>query len=272
MKKIVITGSQSGMGLAFRKLLENNGNSIIGVDLPGKQAEVEADLSSPQGRQKAIEDITKLSGGKLDAVVANAGVDNENVRLVFELNYFGVIDILNGLRPLLIANGNSRIVITASNSVVITPGIPMPIVHALMTEGIDAAVDQVGSVHGIAYQISKMAVVQWMRSHAATGEWAGKGITMNAIAPGAVYTPLLEKDLNDPNKGSFIKGLPKPLGDFPKPDDIAGFVKFLVSDEAKYIVGQLLIIDGGMEATWRTNDWPSVWSIEPQEFMKKFNH
>jgi hypothetical protein len=54
-------------------------------------------------------------------VVANAGVENENVKLVFELNFFGVVEILGGLKPLPLAVGNGTVVITASNSVVITP-------------------------------------------------------------------------------------------------------------------------------------------------------
>jgi NAD(P)-dependent dehydrogenase (short-subunit alcohol dehydrogenase family) len=201
-------------------------------------------------------------------MIANAGVDNSNVRLVFELNYFGVIELLEGLQGALAANGNSRVIITASNSVVITPGISEKPVADLLNQNLEAAITSLGEAHHVAYQVSKLAVVRWMRSHAAT-RWAGKGITMNAIAPGAVLTPLLEKDLSDPQKGPMIQALPRPLGEFARPGDIAGLVKFLISEEARFIVGQLIVIDGGMEALWREKDWPAVWNITIDEFMKK---
>jgi len=268
-KQIAITGSQSGMGLAFRLLLEKTGYNVIGIDLPGKGAEVEGDLSNKQDRIRVVRDIIDTCNGKLDGMIANAGVDNSNVRLVFELNYFGVIELLEGLQGALAANGNSRVLITASNSVVITPGIPEKPVADLLNLNLETAISSLGEAHSVAYQVSKLAVVRWMRSHAATSRWAGNGITMNAIAPGAVLTPLLEKDLSDPQKGPMIQALPRPLGEFARPEDVAGLVKFLISEEARFIVGQLIVIDGGMEAIWREKDWPAVWNITVDEFMKK---
>jgi NAD(P)-dependent dehydrogenase (short-subunit alcohol dehydrogenase family) len=268
-KQIVITGSQSGMGLAFRLLLEKTGYDVIGIDLPGKGAEVEGDLSNHEQRMRVVRDILEKCNGELDGIVANAGVDNSNVRLVFELNYFGVIELLEGLYGALSAKGTSRVLITASNSVVITPGIPEQPVTDLLSNNLEASIRSLGEAHGVAYQVSKLAVVRWMRSHAATARWAGNGITMNALAPGAVLTPLLEKDLSDPQKGPMIQALPRPLGEFARPEDIAGLVKFLISEEARFIVGQLIVIDGGMEAIWREKDWPAVWNITIDEFMKK---
>ncbi len=268
-KNIAITGSQSGMGLAFRLLLEKSGYDVIGIDLPGKGAEVEGDLSNKEERNRVVRNIIDKCNGKLDGMIANAGVDSSNVRLVFQLNYFGVVELLEGLHGVLSENGNSRIVITASNSVVITPLIPEAPVVDLLNHNLESAISSLGDAHSVAYQVSKLAVVRWMRSHAATSRWAGNGITMNAIAPGAVLTPLLEKDLSDPQKGPMIQALPRPLGEFAKPEDVAGLVKFLISEEAKFIVGQLIIIDGGMEATWREKDWPAVWNISIDEFMKK---
>ena len=268
-KHIAITGSQSGMGLAFRTLLEKSGYTIIGIDLPGKGAEVEGDLSNKEERIRVVRDILDKCGGKLYGMIANAGVDQSNVLLVFEVNYFGVIELLEGLQGALAANGNARVLITASNSVVITPGIPEAPVDDLSNNKLEAAISSLGEAHSMAYQVSKLAVVRWMRNHAATIKWAGSGISMNAIAPGAVLTPLLEKDLADPQKGPLIQALPRPLGEFAKPEDVAGLVQFLISEAAKFIVGQLIVIDGGMEALWREKDWPSVWNIHMDEFMKK---
>ena len=268
-KHIAITGSQSGMGLAFRFLLEQSGYDVIGIDLPGKGAEVEGDLSNIRERGRVVREIIHKSNGKLDGMIANAGVDNSNVRLVFELNYFGVIELLEGLQSSLAASGNSKVIITASNSVVITPSIPETPVDDLLDGNLEAAISSLGEAQRVAYQVSKLALVRWMRSHAAKARWVGSGITMNAIAPGTVLTPLLEKDLSDPEKGPIIQALPRPLSEFAKPEDIAGLVKFLISEDAKFIVGQLIVIDGGMEATWREKDWPAVWNIPVDEFMRK---
>jgi NAD(P)-dependent dehydrogenase (short-subunit alcohol dehydrogenase family) len=75
MKTAVVTGSQSGMGLAIRTELESKGWRVRGIDLPGKGAEVEGDLSTEAGREGAAPAIIAASGGRLDAVAANAGVD-----------------------------------------------------------------------------------------------------------------------------------------------------------------------------------------------------
>jgi hypothetical protein len=72
------------MGLAFRFLLEQSGYDVIGNDLPGKGAEVEGDLSNIRERGRVVREVIHKSNGKLDGMIANAGVDNSNVRLVFE--------------------------------------------------------------------------------------------------------------------------------------------------------------------------------------------
>jgi NAD(P)-dependent dehydrogenase (short-subunit alcohol dehydrogenase family) len=268
MSKIVITGSQSGMGLAFRKDLECRGEEIIGIDLPGKNAEIDADLSNEVGCSFAIKKILELSGGKLKGVIANAGVDNNNARLVFGLNYFGVIQLLEGLNNALAANHGSRVVITASNSIVITPSIPMDVVQALSDNDINKAIELVNGNHQAIYTSSKLAVVRWMRSMASTKKWAGSGISINAIAPGPVLTTLLKNDLVDPTKAKYINALPKPLGDWPKPEDIAKIVRFLISEDARFMIGQVIFADGGAEAYWRNIDYPQPWNISTNKFME----
>jgi NAD(P)-dependent dehydrogenase (short-subunit alcohol dehydrogenase family) len=228
-------------------------------------------LSTKEGCAAAVKKVLELSGGKLKGVIANAGVDNSNARLVFGLNYFGVIDLLDGLHGALAANNGSRVVITASNSIFITPGIPLNVVEALNDNNLEKAIDLVGqNVQGI-YPASKLAVVRWMRNNAPSKKWAGNNITMNAIAPGAVLTPLLEHDLADPAKAPFINALPRPLGNWPKPTDVANIMRFLISENARFIVGQVIVADGGMEATWRNTDYPQPWNISIEDFMEKLS-
>jgi NAD(P)-dependent dehydrogenase (short-subunit alcohol dehydrogenase family) len=274
MHTIVITGSQSGMGLTVREHFSAQGAKVIGIDLPGKGADVEADLSTAAGRAAAVAQTLVLCGGVLDGVVANAGVDMPgNLPLMLQVNYFGAIEILQGLQPALARAGRAGAAATVSDSVAISPGIPDALVNELMaggTDAISAVAAALAATPNLGYQVSKMALARWIRQHAATKEWAGAGITLNGVAPGPVMTPLLAHDLEDPQKGPMIRALPQPLGEFTTPQAVADLYEFLLSPKARYIVGQIIMIDGGIEAAWRANDWPCAWTIERNEFLARY--
>lgn len=259
MGSVVITGSQSGMGLETRRHLESQEIAVIGIDLPGKGAEVEADLSTPVGRDSAARGVLERCGGRLDGVFANAGVDIDQPALAFGVNYFGVVDVLERLRPSLAEASPSAVVVNVSDSISITPGIPIEPADALLRGDPDGAVALMAGQERWSYQTSKFALARWLRRHAATEAWAGSGITMNAICPGPIMTPLLEHDLKDPVKGPAIRGLPRPLDEFPTGKDVACLVEFLLSRRARFIVGQLIMIDGGIETAFRSEDHPAVW-------------
>lgn len=259
MKPIVITGSQSGMGAAITARLRSSNQPVITVDLPGKGADVEGDLASEAARQQMIAQILDISGGVLGGIVCNAGVDNENIPLVFSVNYISVVELLNGLGNALAANGHAAAVVNVSNSIAITPNIPHESVDALLDDRFDEAVEMLRSQPRFAYQVSKVAMARWIRTHAAKPEWAGRRITVNGVCPGPVRTPLLEKDLADPRKKELILSLPRPLGELTPPAAVADLMEFLLSERARFIVGQLIMIDGGIEATYRGVDYPSPW-------------
>lgn len=265
MKTIVVTGSQTGMGYATRQLLEASGVRVIGVSNVG-DAEVIADLSTDAGVDDAIAGIGALSAGRIDGVFANAGVDSEDAPLVFGLNYFGIVRMLEALQPALARSGDGRVVVNASNSVVITPGIPQEAVDALLADDRVKALALIAAHPTSTYQVSKAAITRWVRTHAASPRWAGQGISMNLLAPGVVMTELIERDMKDSRKAAGIQALPRPLGRVPGPENIAPLVKFLLVDDARFIVGQFLVIDGGAEATWRGRDSPRPWEIGVEEF------
>jgi NAD(P)-dependent dehydrogenase (short-subunit alcohol dehydrogenase family) len=133
MNTIVLTGSQSGMGLVMRQYLAGQPDTqIIGVDLPGKGAEVDADLSILGGVQAAVKGVLAQAPSGISGVIANAGLDLNKPPLTLGVNYFGVVDFLNGLQPTLAAAPPTAVVVNASNSVAITPNIPMEPVEALL--------------------------------------------------------------------------------------------------------------------------------------------
>jgi NAD(P)-dependent dehydrogenase (short-subunit alcohol dehydrogenase family) len=198
---------------------------------------------------------------KLNGVVANAGVDSNNAPLVFGLNYFGVVNFLTGLQPVLAQSAPTAAVVNVSNSISITPNIPTAPVEALLKGDQEQAIALMQNQHQYSYQVSKFAIARWIRRNAATDAWAGSGIRLNAVCPGPVMTPLLEQDLGDPMKRAAILGLPRPLGEFTTCEQVAYLVEFLLSDRARFLVGQLMMIDGGIETTFRADDYPSVWQV-----------
>lgn len=270
VRRIAVTGSQSGLGLAIRRRLEAGGAEVIGVDLPGKGAEVEADLSKPAGRAAAVRGVLTRCRGTLQGLVANAGVDAD-AQLTFAVNYRGVVDVLEGLRPALVKAKRAAAVVTVSHAVMITPGASLQAANALLAGRDRRAALLAGPSPGAPYAASKLAVARWIRLHAPAPEWAGSGVSLNGVCPGAVQTPLLEKDLADKLKGPMIRAMPKPVGETAKPEDLAGIYEFLLSADARFVVGQLLVTDGGIESMWREADWPRPWDISLPRFLLKLS-
>jgi NAD(P)-dependent dehydrogenase (short-subunit alcohol dehydrogenase family) len=270
-RTVAISGSQSGLGLAVRRHLEATGLHVIGIDLPGKGAEVEADLSQPAGRERAVQGVLDACGGTLHGVVANAGVDSKDAELTFAVNYHGSVDLLDGLRPALARaardGGAAAAVATVSHAVMITPGVRQRAAEALLAGHAGRARLWLGS--GMPYPVSKFALARWIRTRAPGSDWAGAGISLNGVCPGAIDTPLLAHDLKDPIKGPVIRAMPKPLGRTATPEDLAGIYAFLLDARARYIVGQLIVTDGGVEAQWRADDWPRPWDISMPAFLFK---
>jgi NAD(P)-dependent dehydrogenase (short-subunit alcohol dehydrogenase family) len=66
----------------------------------------------------------------------------------------------------------------------------------------------------------------------------------------------------------MIRKLPRPLGEFTPPRAVAELFEFLLSERARFLVGQLISIDGGIESAWRAGDWPRAWDMEPQAFRR----
>ncbi len=287
MGYVVVTGSQAGPGLAIRKQLEASGRIVLGIDLPGKGAEVEANLSTPDGRQEAIQNLLKHCGGVLDGLVCNVGVDHAPDSLVISLNYFGTVDLLVGLRDALAWGKQPAAVTNVSNSMLITPGIPEDVVEALLQGDEGRALELLKDHPGKAYASSNLALARWIRRHAPSPQWAGRGITLNGVSPGPIVTDpwkqaldnplagwwalwssmwapdLLRQFLGDPAFGNAVRELPRPMGRHTTPEQVASLFEFLLSDKARFIVGQVIAIDGGIEATFRPDDWPAALPSKP---------
>jgi NAD(P)-dependent dehydrogenase (short-subunit alcohol dehydrogenase family) len=258
MRTVVVTGSASGMGAATRARLETAGERVIGVDL--RDAEVITDLGTPAGRRAAIDAVTEQAGGSIDGLVTWAGLPGLTDRpgsLLASVNYFGSVSLLEGLRPLLAAGDRPSAVAISSNSTTVQPAVPMDVVRLCLAGDEDAARAAADAASSLAsYPATKTAIAWWVRRHAPTAEWAGAGITLNAIAPGAVETPLLQASRDDPTVGHFIDEFPIPVGRTGRADEIAAFVQFLLGPDARFFCGSVLFVDGGTDALARPDDFP----------------
>ena len=252
---IVITGSASGIGLATRARLEATGDQVIGVDL--REAEILADLATPAGRATAIAAVLQATSGRIDGLVVCAGVgpEFEPWSTIVSLNYFGAHALLEGLRGALAAADTPAAVAISSNSSTL-PNAETPLVDACLA-GNEAEARQLASAMDghRTYAGSKLALARWVRRNAPGAEWAATGIRLNAVAPGAVLTPLLQRGLDHPAYGPAIRNFPIPLGDFGTPDQIADAIIFLLSPAASFCCGSILFVDGGTDALLRPDNY-----------------
>ena len=251
MSVCAITGSASGIGAAIRRRLESDGARVIGVDL--RDAEVVADLSTPTGRAAALAGVRTRTGGRLDRVVISAGVGTHArpPSLVAAVNYFGAIEILDGLLPALRGGTDPAALVVCSNSAQMAPLDEHSYVKALLAHDeaeakrvIDAQASGV-----VAYLGAKHALGRAVRRRA--GEWGRAGVRLNAVAPGPVNTPLLAADMADPLTGAAIEKLSIPLGRMGEPEEVAELAAFLLSTKAGWIHGGIYYIDGGNDAEFR---------------------
>lgn len=257
MGTIAITGSASGIGAATRSRLTGGGHTVIGVDQ--RDAEVVADLSTPEGRQAAVDGVLERCGGRLDGLLTAAGVGPPfDAEQMISINYFGSEALLTALRPALAASGDAQVVAISSNSTTTMPDQPEELTQACL-DGDEAGARVLAARHGdfFAYPCSKVAIARYVRRNAPTPDWAGSGIRLNAIAPGATLTPLLQAGLDSEEFGQAIRDFPVPTGGFGTADDIAAWIEhMLVGDGARFMCGSLVFVDGGTDAMVRPDDWP----------------
>ena len=217
-------------------------------------------MSAVDGRRAGVDAVVEQSEGRLDGLVTAAGVGLPFVPAqIVSINYFGSEAFLTGLRPALAASGNAQVVAVSSNSTTTSPNIPDGLVAAGLS-GDEAAARAAATAadDATAYAGSKIAVARYVRRHAPTADWAGSGVRINAIAPGATLTPLLQAGLDDDVYGPAIRGFQVPTGEWATPDQIAAWIEhMLLSDGASFLCGAVIFVDGGTDALVRPDDWPT---------------
>lgn len=246
-RTVVITGAASGIGKAAYALLKEQGHRVIGVDL--RNTDIAADLSTEAGRAAMIEAVRAESGGRVDAVVACAGLASAEP-ITVSVNYFGAVATLSGLRPLLAEGNDPRAVLISSLAA--TMPFDQALVDACLAGDEAAALQAAEGKANAIYASTKVAVLRWARQQAITPDWAGKGILLNIVAPGLIETPMTQAMIDDAERLKYLRELmPMPVGRYGQPQEVGKLIAFLCSPDLSFMVGQVLFIDGGSEATTR---------------------
>jgi NAD(P)-dependent dehydrogenase (short-subunit alcohol dehydrogenase family) len=254
MSTYVVTGSGSGIGAVTAAMLREQGHQVIGVDR--SPSDITADLSTPEGRAEVVRRVGELAPHGIAGLVPCAGVaglTGVDPQLLVSVNYFGTIDVLEGLRPLLARAAehgeHPAVVLLSSNSVTCQPGWASAVAGACLEHDEAkarrlAAEEQAVNV----YPATKAALAWWARREGIKPDWIGAGIRVNAVAPGLIATAMTDQLREDPELGVFADAYPSAVGRPGRPEEVAATIGFLLSEQASLVVGATLFVDGGTDA------------------------
>ena len=240
-KVALVTGASRGIGRAIALQLAAEGAKIA-INFAGNTAKaeevkaeiesnggeallVQADVSNAESVEEMVNKVTEKFG-KIDILVNNAGITRDGLLMrmkdsdfdeVINTNLKGVFNCTKIVSKLMLKQRSGRIVNMAS---------------------IVALTGNAGQTN---YAAAKAGIIGFSKS--AAKEFASRGITVNVVAPGFIETDMTAV-LPEKVKEAMLKEIP--LARIGEPTDIANAVKFLVSDQASYITGQVIRVDGGM--------------------------
>jgi 3-oxoacyl-[acyl-carrier protein] reductase len=239
-KIAIVTGAGQGIGQAIAVRLAQEGAEVIvsDINLQGveqtasqirqmdrKSLALKVDVANFEDVQAMVQKSTE-EFGRADILVNNAGVTKDNllVRMtqqqwdwVISVNLKGTFNCTKAVAPHMMRNRYGRIINIAS------------------------VIGLVGNAGQANYAASKAGIIGLTKS--AAKELASRGITVNAVAPGYIQTEMTER-VPEQAKETFLKTIPLRRPGLPQ--DVAGVIVFLASDDASYITGQVINIDGGM--------------------------
>jgi NAD(P)-dependent dehydrogenase (short-subunit alcohol dehydrogenase family) len=240
-KVAVVTGGGQSLGLAISRALRDAGADVVvaevnpetGTDAAGELGGtfVRTDVTDPASVRGMVETVVD-EHGRIDVLVNNAGVvhnipseevPDEEWRKVMSVNLDGVFYCCREVGKAMLGRGSGAIVNIASMSGVVSNH-PQP---------------------QAAYNASKAGVITLTKSLA--GEWARRGVRVNAVSPGYIRTPLTELGMST-KEWADVWLSETPLGRLAEPEEIAPAVLYLASDASSYATGTNLIIDGGYTA------------------------
>ncbi len=236
----LITGSARGIGKEIATTFAKEGATVIISDINAESAEATSAELNEQGfsscslacdvtsMQSVEEMVNKILDKykRIDIVVNNAGITKDNLLLRMSENEWDAVLTVNLKGTFNCTKVISKVMLKAKKGKFVN---------------IASIIGIVGNAGQSNYAASKAGIIGFTKSIAK--EFASRGITANAVAPGFIQTEMTEK-LSDKAKEAIFKNIP--LGSLGTPQDVAGACLFLASSDADYITGQTIVVDGGM--------------------------
>jgi NAD(P)-dependent dehydrogenase (short-subunit alcohol dehydrogenase family) len=241
-KVALITGASAGIGARLARVLHAAGAQVVltarrvdrltalAQELPGSVA-IAADLADPAS-VAAMVDAALMACGRIDVLVNNAGLDIvgpaetqplEDFRRVVDVNLVGLFHVTQLVARSMLER-ESGVVVNLSSILGLVSSAPIP---------------------SAAYAASKAAVVNLTRELAV--QWAGRGVRVNAIAPGWFPTEMTDSMFEDERSMTFVRRN-TPMGRPGEPDELDGAVLYLASEASTFVTGHTLVVDGGWTA------------------------
>jgi len=252
----IVTGASSGIGLAVARRLDSEGALLTLVAAPEDAAELKRVALDLGGTDRPVQTLAADIGeqatadqaveaalgqwGRLDLLVSNAGIARfgeilhtpiEDLDVQLRVNVRGMFLMVLAAARAMAREGGGRIVCTCSSS------------------------GTLGDAYQAPYNMSKAAVAQLVRSFAV--DLAPHGVRVNGVAPGWTRTAATQALLDDP--AAWAKHRTRvPLDRPADPEEVAGVATFLLSDDATYMTGAVVPVDGGLTAGIRLSGWDPV--------------
>ncbi|MEU5837434.1 MULTISPECIES: 3-oxoacyl-[acyl-carrier-protein] reductase [Streptomyces] len=228
-RSVLVTGGNRGIGLAIARAFAEGGDNVAVTYRSGEPPEgflgVKCDITEPEQVEQAYKEIEEKQG-PVEVLVANAGVTRDQLLLrMSEEDFTSVLDT-NLTGAFRVVKRASRGMLRARKGRIVL---------------ISSVVGLMGQAGQVNYAASKAGLVGFARS--LSRELGSRNITCNVVAPGFVDTDMT-RALSDEQRADFVKQVP--LGRYAEPAEVASSVRFLASDEAAYITGAVIPVDGGL--------------------------
>ncbi len=245
-KTIVVTGAASGIGAETAKLIQQQGGTVIGIDINVPQNYVDRFIFADLGNQDSVKEAVASIPDGIDGLCNIAGLPPTKAPgLVLKVNFLGLRELTLGLIPKM-ADSASIVNLASLAGMGWATG-KEQVTRLLAIEGYEAIDDfcqQFDMSDGRSYFLSKEALIVWTMQNRWT--WRERGIRMNCVSPGPVDTPIL-KDFNE-TLGERAKEDERIMDRPGTPQDIAPVCAFLLSAGSGWIRGANIATDGGMFA------------------------
>ncbi|EAP99155.1 3-oxoacyl-[acyl-carrier protein] reductase [Janibacter sp. HTCC2649] len=229
-RNVLVTGGNKGIGQAIATAFVEAGDTVVVTsrsgDAPDGLTAVTCDVTDTESVNAAFSAAEEIFGGPVQVLVANAGITKDGLLMRMSDEDFDAVIDTN-------LAGTFRCVRRASTGMIKARGGRIILISSVV--GLYGGPGQAN------YAASKAGLVGLARS--VTRELGGRGITANVVAPGFIETDMTAA-LPDDTQKSYKAGIP--AGRFAQPAEVAAVVRFLASDDAGYITGAVIPVDGGL--------------------------